>query len=166
MRRRTRGPAKYAFDLDLEPLRRALARGAAVEGLLLAAASAHDAEPRLQEAALRLLIRRGADVNETDKNGVTPLHRAVRFRSAKGVKTLLECGAEVNAVDRRTRSTPLHRAVTSTGAPQTAGKARQVREIIKLLLAHGADPTIRNRAGKTAADYVTKPEIKRLLTRP
>ena len=48
-----------------------------MDGLLLAAASAHDPDPRLQEAVIRLLLRHGANVNETDKNGVTPLHRAV-----------------------------------------------------------------------------------------
>ena len=107
-------------------------------------------------------MRHGADVNES-KNGVTPLHRAVRFRSPAAVRFLLQNGADVNAVDRRTRSTPLHRAVTSTGAPATAGKSEQVLEIIELLLAHGADRAIKNSAGKTAADYVRRPEILALL---
>ena len=157
--------ATYALTLDLERLTAALKSGAAVDGLLLAAASAHDPPPRLQLDVLRLLIRHGADVNETDKNGVTPLHRAVRFRSPVAVKFLLERGADPNAVDRRTRSTPLHRAVTSTGAPATAGKAREVRQIIELLLAHGADPAIKNRSGKTAGDYIRSPELGTVLSR-
>jgi tankyrase len=155
--------AGRALTLELDRLEQALKRGISVDGLLLAAASAHDPDPRLQEAVIRLLLRRGANVNETDKNGVTPLHRAVRFRSPAAVKLLLENGADVNAVDRRTRSTPLHRAVTNTGAPATAGKSKQIVEIIALLLAHGADRTLKNKAGKTAREYVHRPEILALL---
>ena len=156
--------AHWAFTLELASLTAALKPGVSVDGLLLAAASAHDPDPRLQEAVIRLLLRHGANVNETDKNGVTPVHRAVRFRSPAAVKLLLENGANVNAVDRRTRSTPLHRAVTNTGAPATAGKSEQVVEIIRLLLAHGADRAIKNRAGKTAREYVRRPEILALLS--
>jgi hypothetical protein len=39
--------AKYAFTLDIERLRAALKPGVALEGLLIAAASAHDPEPRI-----------------------------------------------------------------------------------------------------------------------
>jgi hypothetical protein len=53
--------------------------------------------------------------------------------------------------------------VTSTGAPGTAGKERQAREIIELLLRHGADPGIKNRQGKTPADYVRDEAIRSLL---
>jgi ankyrin repeat protein len=158
--------AHWALTLALANLIRELKRGMSVDGLLLAAASAHDPDPRVQEAVIRLLLRRGADVNETDKNGVSPLHRAVRFRSPSAVKLLLEKGADVNAVDRRTGSTPLHRAVTHTGAPATAGKSEQIVEIIRLLLAHGADRTIKNKAGKTAREYVRMPEILALVSGP
>jgi uncharacterized protein len=153
---------RWAFTLELDRLAEALERGVGVDGLLISAASAHDPDPRRQEAVLQLLIRHGADVNENTK-GVTPLHRAVRFRSPAAVRLLLENGAAVNAVDRRTQSTPLHRAVTSTGAPATAGKSEQALEIIRLLLAHGADPAIKNKAGKLARDYVKRPEILALL---
>jgi uncharacterized protein len=156
--------AEYASTLDLERLRAALKPGDSLDGLLIAAASAHDPDSRVQRSVLRLLIRHGANVNETDKNGVTPLHRAVRFRSPAAVKVLLKSGADPNAVDRRTRSSPLHRAVTSTGAPATAGKSKEVEEIVGLLLAHGADRAPMNKSGKTPRDYVRSPRIDRLLT--
>jgi tankyrase len=155
--------AEYAFTLDLECLRAALKPGVSLDGLLIAAASAHDPESRVQRAVIRLLIRHGANVNETDKNGVTPLHRAVRFRSPAAVKVLLESGADPNAVDRKSRSSPLHRAVTNTGAPATAGKSKQVKEIVRLLLEYGADPALGNKAGKTPRDCVRTPQIDRLL---
>ena len=109
------------------------------------------------------LITGGADVNFGDKNGVTALHHAVRFRLPIVVKALLEHGANVNQVCRMSGSTPLHRAVTSTGAPGTAGKHQEANEIIRLLIAAGADPSIANKSGRTPADYVKDDTVKRLL---
>lgn len=87
----------------------------------------------------------------------------MRFRSVAAVETLLEHGAAVNQACKRSGSTALHRAVTSTGAPETAGKGAQAREIIDLLLRYGADVTIKNKNGKLAADYVRDEELKQLL---
>ena len=94
------------------------------------------------------MLKAGADIHFADKNGVTALHHAVRFRSPTAVKVLIEHGANVNQQCRRNGSTPLHRAVTQTGAPGTAGRAQAAREIVQLLLAAGADPSIRNKMGK------------------
>ncbi len=112
------------------------------------------------------LLKAGADIQETDKNGVTPLHHAVRFRSPVAVKTLLAHGANVNQACRRSGGTPLHRAVTSTGAPTTAGKRDEAMEIIELLLAAGADRSIKNKLGKRPIDYVTDEDIRSLLQKP
>jgi ankyrin repeat protein len=120
-------------------------------------------QPADQRKRIVALLKRGADIHETDKNGVTPLHHAVRFRSLAAVKTLLEHGANVNKVCRRSGSTPLHRAVTQTGAPGTAGRQRAAAAIVQLLLAAGADPSIRNKVGKRPADYAGDRRIKALL---
>jgi uncharacterized protein len=122
-----------------------------------------NAEPKKQRKAIEVLLKAGADIHETDKNGVTPLHFAVRFRSPAAVETLLVHGANANQVCKRSGSTPLHRAVTSTGAPQTAGKQEQARQIIQLLLKFGADPSLKNKMGKSPADYVRDDAILRLL---
>ena len=110
-----------------------------------------------------MALKGGADIHATDKNGVTALHHAVRFRSPTAVKTLIEHGANVNQACRRNGSTPLHRAVTQTGAPGTAGRAEAAREIIRILLAAGADPSITNKSGKKPADYVTDETVKSLF---
>ena len=115
---------------------------------------------------MKALLKSGEDVNQTDKNGVTPLHHAVRFRSPAAVRALLENGARVNQACTRSGSTPLHRAVTSTGAPGTAGKEEEAIQIIEILLEYGANAALRNKSGKRAADYARDPEIQRRLKKP
>ncbi len=120
-------------------------------------------DPAQQRKQLIALLKSGADLHATDKNGVTALHHAVRFRSPAAVQTLIEHGANVNQTCRRSGSTPLHRAVTQTGAPETAGRGQEALEIVRLLLAAGADPSITNKSGKTPADYARDAAIKSLL---
>src|SRR3954466_5157604 len=126
--------------------------------------SERNPNPAEQRKRLLLVLKAGADVHATDKNGVTALHHAVRFRSPAAVKTLIEYGADVNRACRRNGSTPLHRAATQTGAPGTAGKGDAAREIIQLLMAAGADPSKPNKSGKKPADYVKDVSIRALFT--
>ena len=121
--------------------------------------------PEDQRRRLVTALKQGANLHAGDKNGVTALHHAVRFRSPMAVKTLIEHGANVNRVCLRNGSTPLHRAVTQTGAPGTAGRAQAAREIVEILLAAGADPSIVNKRGKTPVDYVTEEPIKSMLNK-
>jgi tankyrase len=121
-------------------------------------------DPVAQAEEIADLLRAGADVSETDKNGVTPLHHAVRFRSPAAVRALIAGGANVNQTCKRSGSTALHRAVTSTGAPCTAGKQAEIREIVALLLAAGADPSIRNKRNRTPVEYATDETIRALLS--
>ena len=74
-------------------------------------------DPNAQRAAIEAVLDSGADIHESDKNGVTALHHAVRFRSPAAVEVLLRRGAAVNRTCKRSGSTALHRAVMSTGAP-------------------------------------------------
>jgi ankyrin repeat protein len=122
-----------------------------------------DSKPTDQRRQLVRALKSGTDIHAADKNGVTALHHAVRFLSPEAVQTLIDHGANVNQACRRSGSTPLHRAVTQTGAPGTAGKAAAAQEIVNLLLAAGADPSIVNKSGKKPADYVTDETIKSLL---
>jgi tankyrase len=126
-----------------------------------------DRNPKPADQRRRLLkaIKSGADIHATDKNGVTALHHAVRFRSPTAVKVLVEEGANVNQACRRNGSTPLHRAATQTGAPGTAGRAAAAKEIIQILLTAGADPSIKNKLGKKPVDYVKDDSLKQLLNK-
>jgi uncharacterized protein len=93
------------------------------------------------------LLKAGADVHAADKNGV-------RFRNLVAVDTLIEYGADVNRACRKSGSTPLHRAVTPTGAPGTAGKRAEARRIVTLLLAAG--PTHRSGIKKARHPGITR----------
>lgn len=154
-----------AFELRENDLKGWVQRGADLYGTLLAACSAHDPDPGAQRKVIRFLFRHGVSLDETDKNGVTPLHRAVRFRSPDAVSELIKLGAEVNVVDKRTRSSPLHRAVTHTGAPATSGKQDEAIEIAKILLSNGANPHMKNKNGKMPRDYVKDPVMAKLFSK-
>src|SRR5262245_16331030 len=47
-----------------------------------------------QVETIQCLLDAGAEINAQDKNGASPLHRAVRTRCAAAVKFLLERGAD------------------------------------------------------------------------
>lgn len=121
--------------------------------------------PPDQRKRLLAALKAGADVHAIDTNGVTALHHAARFRNLIAVRTLIEHGANVNQACRKSGSTPLHRAVVSSGAPNTAGKRQEAIKIIQLLIAAGADPSITNKSGRIPADYVKDEAIKSLLKR-
>ncbi|TWT33598.1 Ankyrin repeat protein [Posidoniimonas corsicana] len=152
-----------AFELRIADLKRLIAAGHDAAGGLLAASSAYDPDPSAQREAIRLLIGAGVPVNEADKNGVTPLHRAVRFRSPAAAEELITHGADVNAADKRSRATPLHRTAVSSGAPATAGKTDAAIRLAELLLAHGADPQATNKSGQTPGDLARDQQLRAVL---
>jgi ankyrin repeat protein len=98
------------------------------------------------KAMVAFLVERGADVQATNFDRVTPLHQAVRARNLDATEALLAHGADPNAADRR-GATPLHRAVTSTGAGGTAGI--DAAPFVALLIAKSADPDREDARGRT-----------------
>jgi ankyrin repeat protein len=113
----------------------------------------HTWNPTAQQAIVECLLEAGADPRSADKSGVTPLHRAVRTRCAVAVRTLLAHGADPR-LKNRSGSTSLHLAVQNTGRGGSGSVAsrEQQREIILLLLDHGARPTDKDTAGKSVAE--------------
>jgi len=87
---------------------------------------------------VRWLLTRGAQVNKT---GWTPLHFAAANGHVDLVRFLLESHAYIDA-ESPNQTTPLMMAARQ-GHPTT----------VRLLIEEGADPTVRNQAGLTAADY-------------
>lgn len=84
------------------------------------------------------LLAEGADVEELDKYGFTPLRGAAMSGQTEFVKMLLAAGAKVDARSERGRTALLYAA--------SQGRA----DVARLLLEAGADPTVRDADGLTA----------------
>ncbi len=95
---------------------------------------------------LYILLSYRADVNLADSRGGTALHMAVDSGKMLLVRTLLKFGANPNTkhhiyIDGPDDITPLHSACRS-------------KELIQLLLDHGADASAKDSKGRTPADWV------------
>ncbi len=150
------------------------------------------ADAKVEE--VKALLAAGADVNEVDEYGRTPLHKATypTFKNPGHLViagVLLKNGADANAKSQGD-ATPLHMAeaefvelLVKHGAKldvqdvngQTAlhhAAWLDRTEKVKLLLKAGADPSIKDKNGHTAldramvtTDYPRPKEIKEMLKR-
>jgi ankyrin repeat protein len=121
-------------------------------------------KPERQVAMIRLLLEAGAKIDAQDKNGATPLHRAVRTRCAAAAECLLNAGANP-AIRNKPGSTPFHLAVQNTGRGGSgAEKARAgQREILHLFLKRGVSPAIKDANGKSVLDWARSDWIREML---
>ncbi|MFO1511676.1 MAG: ankyrin repeat domain-containing protein [Verrucomicrobiota bacterium] len=117
-----------------------------------------------QVATIRLLLDAGADLHTQDKNGATPLHRAVRTRCAAAVRCLLAAGADAT-LRNKPGSTAFHLAVQNTGRGGSGSEPARVaqRKIIQALLEHDVSPSLKDVKGKTVLDWARSDWIRELL---
>jgi ankyrin repeat protein len=87
----------------------------------------------LSEIIRKKVKEQGADINERDARGETPLHKAARLGHFNAVRELIRLKADLNAADTLGLR-PLHWAAIN---------GRQ--DIARLLLHHKADPNARER---------------------
>ena len=120
-------------------------------------------DPATQRRIIELLVSAGAAVDQPDRGGVTPLHRAVRARSPAAVAALLSAGASPRAATRKAGSTPLHLAVAPSGASGTAGAGEFQLEIVRMLLAAGATLADVDRNGVAVADRIQSQALRNAL---
>jgi len=118
-----------------------------------------------QVTMIRLLLEAGADLHAQDKNGATPLHRAVRTRCAAAVECLLDAGANP-AIRNKPGSTPFHLAVQNTGRGGSgAEKAKAAqREIMQAFLRRGVSVALKDESGKTVMDWAKSEWIRQMLS--
>src|SRR5258706_9010186 len=97
----------------------------------------------------------GAKLDAQDKNGATPLHRAVRTRCAAAVKCLLDAGADPT-IRNKPGSTPFHLAAQNTGRGGSGSEQARMaqREILQAFLEHGVSPTLTDAKGKSVLQWV------------
>lgn len=100
-----------------------------------------------QTNMLRWLIKAGADINSQDVYRFTPLMRAVDNRHVASARVLLTDGQAGVEFKDESDNSALHFAV-----------ANQQRELVQLLLDHGADALQTNRDGITPSDLAEQSE--------
>lgn len=131
---------------------------------------------------LKLLLRSGANVDaKRQRDGWTHLHIATKSKQIKTAKLLISCGADVNTPDKSGK-TPIFYATDNGDLKMTklliANKANvkdnpelltnaakeKYREIIEVLLQHGADVNSSDKYGRTALHF-TALDIRGRLSR-
>jgi ankyrin repeat protein len=149
-----------AFGNDTEALRQLLKAGAPVnQANMIGTTPLMNAASNGNDEAVKLLLAAGANVNaqagppaQQVKNGTidlgrfTPLILASAFGPARVVKTLLDAGANLNAQESRGMTPLMYAAATDHGDI----------EIARMLIARGADLTVKSTAGETALDWANK----------
>ena len=123
-----------------------------------------DWDAKRQVAMIHLLIEAGADIRAQDKNGATPLHRAVRTRCAAAVEFLLNAGSDMT-LKNKPGSTPFHLAVQNTGRGGSGTERARIaqREIIDAFLRRRVSPALQDAAGKTVLQWAKSGWIRQLL---
>ena len=98
---------------------------------------------------VRLLLAAGADANRTDNYNRNVLSQAACFNPPEVIDMLIKAGAQVNLISAdHFRSTPLINACKL--------QKQDPVEVVRLLLAAGADASLKDASGKTALDYATE----------
>ena len=119
------------------------------------------APSRMRTRAFSRALREAAQ----DKNGATPLHRAVRTRCAAAVACLLEAGGDAT-IQNKPGSTPFHLAVQNTGRGGSGAEQSKTaqREIIQAFLARGVSTALKDRNGKTVLQWARSDSIREMFS--
>jgi ankyrin repeat protein len=122
-------------------------------------------DPNRQVKTISVLLQAGANLHARDKNGATPLHRAVRTRCAAAVTCLLDAGADP-AQRNMPGSTAFHLAVQNTGRGGSGADVAIAaqRQIIAAFLSRGITPAIRDSRGRSVLESARSAWVRALLS--
>ena len=107
-----------------------------------------------RKSLVEMLYRKGANLNDKNKEFLTPLHCAVDKSHYDVIDVLLKLRSKVNALDSAGQ-TALHRAARDGNV-----------QACRILLTAGADPSIVSLQGFTAAQLSTESVSKLLSEEP
>ncbi|MGE0863065.1 MAG: ankyrin repeat domain-containing protein [Vicinamibacterales bacterium] len=99
-----------------------------------------DAAMRGDKAAVRDLLKQGADVNGAQGDGMSALHWAAERGDAELADMLIYAGANIAAVTRIGQYTPLHLAAKSGSAPLTQALIKAGADVNARSTNSGASP--------------------------
>jgi len=137
----------------LAMIRLLLSRGANINATAKYGATAlSEAEAHQMHDYVQLLLAHGADSNVRDLEGDTPLTAAANEGDLIYMRLLLSHGADVNAQNNRGQTALMlasHLAYSGYGAHWQQDRRAKIR----LLRQFGADPRLKDKQGKIAADY-------------
>lgn len=149
----------HGYDYDdsgaqrLAMIRLLLRRGANINATARYGATAlSEAEAHQQHDYVRLLLAHGADPNVRDQEGDTELTGAANEGDLIYLRLLLTHGADVNAQNNQGQTALMlasHLAYSGYGAHWQQDRRAKIR----LLWQFGADLRLKDKHGKTAADY-------------
>ncbi|MGI4736422.1 MAG: ankyrin repeat domain-containing protein [Janthinobacterium lividum] len=117
----------------------------------------HEAISYHQGEYALFLLGKGVNVQQADYQGATALHFAAYYRLADVAACILEHQGNPNAVDEH-GNTPLWMAVFS---------ARGEYQVVQLLVDAGADPTTKNKYGKSPMNFaqqINDEALQRILS--
>jgi ankyrin repeat protein len=101
---------------------------------------------------IEFLLENGADIFETDSDGVSALDMAIKFKRKDVVKYCIDKGFDLNTTKRKSGIKPLMLACCFSDL-----------EMIQMLLDNGADLNAFDNTGMSAKDYAKKLGQKKTL---
>lgn len=149
--------AEAQAQLDQELIVAAKANNAPLVSHLIARGGNVNAKDAIQDSAflyagaegfnevLRLTLAAGADVASTNRYGGTALIPASEHGHVETVQILIDAGLPVNHVNNLGWTAMQEAILLNNGGPRQ-------QEVVRLLLAAGADPNIRDPQGRTALE--------------